>query len=92
MKSPPKFVRGACGACCAAMRIALQEIVEGSEACNVGQAVSTMEIVPLVAKNALVPPATGWSHPEAPISGAVGNVCHGLVDAIVDFESGEFEL
>ena len=32
MKSPPKFVRGACFA---AMRIALQEIVEGSEARNV---------------------------------------------------------
>ena len=31
MKSPPKFVRGAY---CAAMRIALQEIVEGSEAHN----------------------------------------------------------
>ena len=32
MKSPPKFVRGAC---CAAMRIALPKFVEGSEARNV---------------------------------------------------------
>ena len=47
-----------------------------------------MEIVPLIAKNALVPSTTRWTHPEAPIVGAVCNVRQGPVDRTVDFESG----
>ena len=85
MKSPPKFVHDAY---CEAMRIALQEIVQGSEARNEDRQGSVEDgNGSCCCKNAFDPPATRC---EAPIDGPDWNVCHGPVDAIVDFESGEF--
>ena len=82
MKSTPKFVRGAY---CAAMRIALQEIVEGSEAQNEERQCRGWKLFLLLPRMLLFRPhLVEFSRSPDCWTG------HRPVDAIVDFESGEF--
>ena len=79
-----------CEICCGAMRIALQEIVEGSEAHNEDRQCRGWKLFLFLPRMLFRPPRGGLIPRHRPIAGAVCNVCHGPVDAIVDFESGEF--